>query len=93
MSPKDSRDTGSTHETAVVMKRVDKFIRLLTFQLFFIIALLAYLAYRPQAGRYQIIPPQSVMEGTIIIFDTVLGKAGGTSVEVRERDDAPLSIP
>ena len=72
MPPKDSR-TGN--ETTVVMKRVDKFLRLLTFQMFFIIALLAYLAYRPQAGRYQVIPPQSVMEGTIIIFDTVLGKS------------------
>ena len=85
MPPKDTR---SANETEVAMKRVDKFLRLLSFQLFFIIALLAYLAYRPQAGRYQVIPPQSVMEGTIIIFDTVLGKAGGTSVEVRERDDA-----
>ena len=85
MPPKDSR---SANDAEVAMKRVDKFLRLLTFQLFFIIALLVYLAYRPQAGRYQVIPPQSVMEGTIIIFDTVLGKAGGTSVEVRERDDA-----
>ena len=87
MPPKDSR---SANDAEVAMKRVDKFLRLLTFQLFFIIALLAYLAYRPQAGRYQVIPPQSVMEGTIIIFDTVLGKAGGTSVEVRERDDAAV---
>ena len=85
MPPKDTR---SANETEVAMKRVDKFLRLLSFQLFFIIALLAYLAYRPQAGRYQVIPPQSVMERTIIIFDTVLGKAGGTSVEVRERGDA-----
>ncbi len=85
MPPKDTR---SANDAEVAMKRVDKFLRLLSFQLFFIIALLAYLAYRPQAGRYQVIPPQSVMEGTIIIFDTVLGKAGGTSVEVRERDDS-----
>lgn len=90
MPPKDPR---SADETTVVMKRVDKFLRLLTFQLFFIIALLGYLAYRPQAGRYQVIPPQAVMQGTIIIFDTVLGKAGGTSVEVRGRDDAPFPAP
>ena len=93
MPPHNSRDSRSVNETTIVMERVCKFLRLLTFQLFFIIALLGYLAYRPQAGRYQVIPPQSVMEGTIIIFDTVLGKAGGTSVEVRERDDAPLPAP
>ena len=85
MPPKDSH---SADETVVVMKRVDKFLRLLTFQLFFIIALLVYLAYRPQAGRYQVISPQSVMEGTVIIFDTITGQAGGTSVEVRERGNA-----
>ncbi len=89
MPPKDSR---SADETAVVMKRVDKFLRLLTFQLFFIIALLVYLAYRPQAGRYQVISPQSVMEGTVIIFDTITGQAGGTSVEVRGRNDAPVPL-
>ncbi len=89
MPPKDSR---SADETAVVMKRVDKFLRLLSFQLFFIIALLAYLAYRPQAGRYQVISPQAVMEGTIIFFDTITGQAGGTSVEVRERGDAALPL-
>lgn len=89
MPPKDSR---STDETAVVMKRVDKFLRLLSFQLFFIIALLVYLAYRPQAGRYQVISPQAVMEGTIIFFDTITGQAGGTSVEIRERGTAPVPL-
>ena len=89
MPPKDSR---STDETTVVMKRVDKFLRLLSFQLFFIIALLVYLAYRPQAGRYQVISAQAVMEGTIIFFDTITGQAGGTSVEVRERGDAPVPL-
>ncbi len=89
MPPKDSR---SADETAVVMKRVDKFLRLLTFQLFFIIALLVYLAYRPQAGRYQVISAQAVMEGTVIFFDTITGQAGGTSVEVRERGDAPVPL-
>ena len=89
MPPKDSR---SADETAVVMKRVDKFLRRLSFQLFFIIALLAYLAYRPQAGRYQVISAQAVMEGTIIFFDTITGQAGGTSVEVRERGDAPVPL-
>lgn len=89
MPPKDSR---STDETAVVMKRVDRFLRLLTFQLFFIIALLAYLAYRPQAGRYQVISAQAVMEGTVIFFDTITGQAGGTSVEVRDRSEAPVPL-
>lgn len=86
MQSKDSGVAGASSEANKVMGRIDKFLRLLTVQLFLIIALLAYLAYQPQAGRYQVIPPQSVMEGTIIIFDTILGKAGGTSVEVRERD-------
>ena len=56
MPPKDAR---SADETVVVMKRVDKFLRLLTFQMFFIIALLVYMAYRPQAGRYQVISAAS----------------------------------
>ena len=88
MPPKDSRSTDET----TVMKRVDKFLRLLSFQLFFIIALLVYLAYRPQAGRYQVISAQAVMEGTVIFFDTITGQAGGTSVEVRERGDAPVPL-
>ncbi len=87
MQSKDSGSARSGSEANKVMGRIDKFLRLLTVQMFLIIALLAYLAYQPQAGRYQVIPPQSVMEGTIIIFDTILGKAGGTSVEVRGRDD------
>ena len=87
-----SKDSRSTDETTVVMKRVDKFLRLLSFQLFFIIALLAYLAYQPQAGRYQVISAQAVMEGTVIFFDTITGQAGGTSVEVRERGDAPVPL-
>lgn len=89
MPPKDAR---SADETVVVMKRVDKFLRLLTFQMFFIIALLVYMAYRPQAGRYQVISAQAVMEGTVIFFDTITGQAGGTSVEVRERGDAPVPL-
>ncbi len=87
-----SKDTRSANDSEVVMKRVDKFLRLLSFQLFFIIALLAYLAYRPQAGRYQVISAQAVMEGTVIFFDTITGQAGGTSVEVRERGDAPVPL-
>ncbi len=91
MPPRDAR---ATDETLVVMKRVDKFLRLLTFQMFCIVALLAYMILYPppQAGRYHVVPAQSAIEGTVIIFDTITGQAGGTSVEVRSRANSPLPV-
>ena len=92
MPPTQSR---SANDTSVVRKRMDKFLRLLTIQMVFIIALLAYMILNPppQAGQYQVVPAQSAIDGTVIIFDTITGKAGGTSVAIRERGDSPMPLP
>jgi len=84
-----SADSRSANESALVTKRMYQFLRLLTFQMFFVIALLAYLIYRPQVGRYQLIPPQSLVAGKIYFLDTITGVPGSTSVEVRDRPPAP----
>jgi hypothetical protein len=47
-------------------KRIEKFLRLLTWQMFFLLALLLYLAMRPQAGRYQF----TVVGEDVGVFDT-----------------------
>lgn len=84
-----STGSRSAPDAGVVTQRIYTFLRLLTFQMFFVIALLAYLIYRPQVGRYQIIPPQSLIGGKIYFLDTVTGTPGSTSVEIRERLPAP----
>lgn len=48
------------------MKRVERFLRVLTWQMFFLLAILAYLALRPQAGRYQF----TVVGEDVGVFDT-----------------------
>jgi hypothetical protein len=44
---------GSVVGAGAEMKKIERFLRLLTWQLFFLLAILLYLALRPQAGRYQ----------------------------------------
>ena len=80
-----SADSRSANESALITKRMYQFLRLLTFQMFFVSALLAYLIYRPQVGRYQLIPPQSLVAGKIYFLDTITGVPGSTSVEIREQ--------
>jgi hypothetical protein len=50
----------------VNLKALERFLRLLTWQMFFLLALLFYLAFRPQAGRYQVI----LGKDEIVVFDT-----------------------
>ena len=57
---------GSTIGANEEMKRIGRFLRLLTWQLFFLLAILAYLALRPQAGRYQF----TVVGEDVGVFDT-----------------------
>lgn len=57
-----SSANGAREET----KRIERFLRLLTWQMFFLLALLAYLALRPQAGRYQF----TVVGEDVGVFDT-----------------------
>ena len=80
-----SADSRSANESALITKRMYQFLRLLTFQMFFVIALLAYLIYRPQVGRYQLITPPSLVAGKIYFLATITGVPGSTSVEIRDR--------
>lgn len=68
MPQKDVRleTQGSTVGASEEMKRIERFLRLLTWQLFFLLAILAYLALRPQAGRYQF----TVVGDDVGVFDT-----------------------
>ena len=51
MAAKDSR---SDNDTAVSMKRIERFLKLLTWQLFLLIVLAAYIVLGPRPGRYHI---------------------------------------
>ena len=48
------------------LKAIERFLRLLTWQMFFLLAVLFYIAFRPQAGRYQVI----LGKDEIVVFDT-----------------------
>jgi len=66
-----SRETRSelsvnNSQPQVNLKSIERFLRLLTWQMFFLLALLFYLAFRPQAGRYQVI----LGKDEIVVFDT-----------------------
>ena len=56
----------SSQPPQVNLKALERFLRLLTWQMFFLLALLFYLAFRPQAGRYQVI----LGKDEIVVFDT-----------------------
>ena len=53
------------------IKQVERFLRLLTWQMFFLLALLLYLALRPQPGRYQF----TIAGEDAGVFDTAYGRA------------------
>jgi hypothetical protein len=53
------------------MKRIERFLRLLTWQIFFLLAILFYLAFRPQAGRFQF----TVAGEDVVVFDTASSRA------------------
>jgi hypothetical protein len=57
---------GSVVGAGAEMKKIERFLRLLTWQLFFLLAILLYLALRPQAGRYQF----TVVGDDVGVFDT-----------------------
>ncbi len=67
MSQKETRtESLSSPEASSTMKKIEKFLRLLTWQMFFLLVLLLYLAMRPQAGRYQF----TVVGEDVGVFDT-----------------------
>ena len=53
------------------VKQIERFLRLLTWQMFFLLAFLAYFALRPQPGRYQF----TVSGEDAGVFDTAYGRA------------------
>ncbi|MBI3795378.1 MAG: hypothetical protein HY268_00200 [Deltaproteobacteria bacterium] len=73
MPPKEPRIESQipTPDTVTSLKRVERFLRLLTWQMFFLLALLLYLAVRPQAGRYQF----TVAGEDVVVFDTASSRA------------------
>lgn len=55
----------------ISLKRLERFLRLLTWQMFFLLAILLYLAMRPQAGRFQF----TVAGEDVVVFDTASSRA------------------
>ena len=78
MAAKDSR---TEIDTALNMKRIERFLKLLTWQLFFLIVLAAYIVLGPRPGRYQIVPPFTVPGGQVLIFDTATTRADIISLQ------------
>lgn len=56
----------SSSETDEETKRIARFLRILTWQMFALLALLLFLVLRPQAGRYQF----TVVGEDVGVFDT-----------------------
>ncbi len=68
MPAKDSRleSLTPTMDNGAEAKKISRFLRLLTWQMFFLLAILLYFALRPQAGRYQF----TVVGDDVGVFDT-----------------------
>lgn len=56
----------SSSETDGEMKKIARFLRILTWQMFALLALVLFLLLRPQAGRYQF----TVVGEDVGVFDT-----------------------
>jgi hypothetical protein len=63
--------TASATTAEASLKRLERFLRLLTWQMFFLLAILLYLAMRPQAGRFQF----TVAGEDVVVFDTASSRA------------------
>jgi len=68
MAAKETRPEpiGANSQPPLNLKPIERFLRLLTWQMFFLLAVLFYIAFRPQAGRYQVI----LGKDEIVVFDT-----------------------
>ena len=66
-----SESRTSTPDAGTSLKRVERFLRLLTWQMFFLLVILLYLALRPQAGRFQF----TVAGEDVVVFDTASSRA------------------
>lgn len=66
MAQREGRPEGSGVDVNEDMKKIARFLRMLTWQMFAVLALLLFLALRPQAGRYQF----TVVGEDVGVFDT-----------------------
>jgi|GEM_PF-6426136 len=73
MSAKENHPEPSVAGVDIVphVKQIERFLRVLTWQLFFLLAILLYLALRPQPGRYQF----TIAGEDAGVFDTAYGSA------------------
>jgi len=73
MPAKENHPERSTPDVDIVpyVKKIERFLRLLTWQMFFLLAILLYMAMRPQPGRYQF----TVAGEDAGVFDTAYGRA------------------
>ena len=77
----------STPDAAASLNRVERFLRLVTWQMFFLLVILLYLAIRPQAGRYQFI----VGRDEVMVFDTAWAQV--VQVKLQKREVTPGEKP
>jgi len=77
----------TTSTSEVSLKRLERFLRLLTWQMFFLLAILLYLAMRPQAGRFQF----TVAGEDVVVFDTASSRA--LAVKLQKQVLAPGEKP
>jgi len=69
------------------VRKLERFLRLLTWQMFFLLAILLYLALRPQAGRYQF----TVVGEDVGVFDTSNSQAW--MIKLQKKNIAPGEQP
>jgi hypothetical protein len=72
-------------ESGEEMKKIERFLRLLTWQMFFLLAVLLYLALRPQAGRYQF----TVVGDDVGVFDTSNSQAWMIKLQKKSVTSSP----
>jgi hypothetical protein len=73
-------------EMLVPLKQISRFLRLLTWQMFFLLALLSYFALRPQAGRYQF----TVAGDDVGVFDTSNSRAWMIKLDKKIQKDGKI---
>jgi hypothetical protein len=94
MASRDSRleVQNQNSELTVSVKRVERFLRLLTWQMFFLLAILVYLVLGPQPGRYQF----TVAGEDVLVFDTAYSRAFAVKLQkqvVPLGDKSPPDTP
>jgi hypothetical protein len=94
MATKDSRSELSlaSGDLAPYAKDIARFLRLLTWQMFFLLALLVYIVLRPQPGRYQF----TIAGEDAGVFDTAYGRAHLVKLQkqvLKPGETPPTAVP